>query len=70
MDVILRYKKLTTIGGSEGFIIDKAYIKNGLISKDKTYTLTLKETPDTSIKGNPPQTKEEIEKKRKMLGGV
>ena len=43
MDVVLRNKKLTTIGGSKGFIIDKVYIKNGLVSEDKVYDITIKE---------------------------
>ncbi len=41
MEIKLKNKRLTTIGGSEGFIIDKAFIKNGLISKKEEYSLII-----------------------------
>ncbi|KKN56695.1 hypothetical protein LCGC14_0570120 [marine sediment metagenome] len=47
MKVKLRNKKLTTIGGSEGFIVDKAFINNGQLEKDKEYNLDI--TPSKHI---------------------
>ena len=40
----LKNKKLTTIGGSEGFIVDKAFINNGQLEKDKEYDLDINES--------------------------
>lgn len=37
----LKHKKLTKIGGSKGFIIDAPYIKNGVVSEDKEYSLII-----------------------------
>ena len=41
MEVKLKNKKLTAIGGSQGFIVDRAYIKNNQLEKDKEYDLTI-----------------------------
>lgn len=41
MEVKLKNKKLTTIGGSQGFIVDKAFIDNGQLEKDKGYDLDI-----------------------------
>ena len=41
MELKLKNKKLTTIGGSHGFIVDKAFINNGHLEKDKEYDLTI-----------------------------
>ena len=41
MVVKLKNKKLTTIGGSQGFIVDKAFINNGQLETDKEYNLTI-----------------------------
>ena len=41
MELKLKNKKLTTIGGSQGFIVDKAFINNGHLEKDKEYDLTI-----------------------------
>jgi len=41
MGLKLKNKKLTTIGGSQGFIVDKAFINNGQLEKDKEYDLTI-----------------------------
>ncbi|KKK59997.1 hypothetical protein LCGC14_3028780 [marine sediment metagenome] len=41
MDVKLKKRKLITIGGSQGFIVDKAYINDGYLEKDKEYDLTI-----------------------------
>ena len=41
MEVKLKNKKLTTIGGSRGFIVDKAFIDNGQLDMDKEYDLTI-----------------------------
>jgi len=46
MELILKKKKLTTIGGSQGFIIETAYIRNGQISKDVLYDLVIKPSSD------------------------
>jgi len=37
----LKNKKLTSIGGSEGFIVDRAFIKNGLLSKKEEYSIII-----------------------------
>ena len=41
--VILRKLKLTTIGGSLGFIVPKDYINNGDIAETKQYNVTVEE---------------------------
>lgn len=41
MEVKLKNKKLTSIGGSDGFIVDRAFINNGQLEKDKEYDLTI-----------------------------
>lgn len=41
MKLTLKKRKLTTIGGSQGFIVDKAFIKNEQLEKDKKYDLTI-----------------------------
>lgn len=41
MQLKLKERQLTTIGGSEGFIVDKAFIKNGMVSKKEKYTLII-----------------------------
>ena len=41
MNITLKKRKLTTIGGSQGFIVDKAFINNGQLEKDKEYDLTI-----------------------------
>ena len=41
MELKLKNKKLTTIGGSQGFIVDKAFINNGQLEKDKEYDLNI-----------------------------
>ena len=41
MEVKLKNKKLTSIGGSQGFIVDRAFINNGQLEKDKEYDLTI-----------------------------
>ena len=37
----LKNKKLTSIGGSHGFIVDRAFVKNGQIKKDIEYNLEI-----------------------------
>jgi len=49
MEVNIKNRKLTTIGGSQGFIVDKAYIKNGQLEKDKEYDLTI--VPSSEVGG-------------------
>ena len=39
--MLLKNKKLTTIGGSKGFIIEAAYFKNKQISEDGEYDLDI-----------------------------
>lgn len=48
--MILKNKKLTKIGGSFGFIIEKAYIKNKQIFPEKEYDLEIKEVKSNENK--------------------
>lgn len=41
MQLVLKNKKITKIGGSKGFIIEAAYFNNKQISEDKEYDLTI-----------------------------
>lgn len=41
MELTLKNRKLTTIGGSQGFIVDKAFIKNEQLKKDELYDLNI-----------------------------
>ena len=41
MELKLKNKKLTTIGGSRGFIIEAAYFNNKQILEEKEYDLTI-----------------------------
>ncbi len=41
MELKLKNKKLTTIGGSRGFIIEAAYFNNKQISEELEYDLTI-----------------------------
>ncbi len=41
MEIKLKNKKLTSIGGSQGFIVDKAFINNGQLEQDKEYDITI-----------------------------
>ena len=52
MELKLKNKKLTTIGGSRGFIIEAAYFNNKQISEDGEYDLTIvPSSKDTSSGG-------------------
>lgn len=45
MDLVFKDRKLVQIGNSVGFIVDSAYVKNGLIDLQKTHTFIV--TPNT-----------------------
>ena len=44
MSINLTRKKLTKIGGSFGFIVDSAFINNGMIEKNVEYDIDIKPT--------------------------
>ena len=48
----LKHKKLTTIGGSKGFIIDAAYLKNGLVLDKEEYSLIIIPSKEDENNGN------------------
>ena len=43
MKLVLNNKKLTAIGGSFGFIVEKQLINLGMVSPEKEYNITIAE---------------------------
>ncbi len=41
LEIIMKNKKIATIGGSKGFIVNPKFINNGQLEKDKEYDLTI-----------------------------
>ena len=60
IDVVLKKIKMTTIGGSNGFIVPAAYIKNGLVMKNYEYEVVIKDT--SKVGGGSPQEGQMIRK--------
>ena len=53
IDVVLKNSKLTTIGGSRGFIVPAAYIKNGLVLDGIDYEVIIRGIPGQMIRKKP-----------------
>lgn len=52
MAITLKNKKLTTVGDSKGFTVNKAYIDNGQLLMDEEYDITIAKSQQKEVESN------------------